>query len=235
MSLYANACNIKADQQEQTSRNLSNASPIYTLEKKKNWAVTGGIASGIAGPAAGLGMAMHTMRENDKIEQRNAERMSTNAQFSAQCDEVAEKGFKIAAEYRKTARDYNNKIETAKTKIVIDNIPADVLYENLTITEKVEYISCSGNYLRAKLKISNKYKPEIDGAGKMTTDGYFSIRFLCDSNLEIGRIDNYALPDYGLKCGETTEVTVLLDKYVKGIHDKYRIEITPKELWLMEV
>lgn len=46
-----------------------NASILY--ERKGDWAVAGGIAQGIAGPAAGAVVAQNIIRENQAIDQRN--------------------------------------------------------------------------------------------------------------------------------------------------------------------
>lgn len=46
--------------------------PLAYQEKEHNWATWGGIAEGIAGPAAGIATAVQTMEENAQIRARNA-------------------------------------------------------------------------------------------------------------------------------------------------------------------
>lgn len=52
-------------------------------EKKKDWAVLGGIAEGIAGPAAGIVTAANAINDNAKIEAENAARREWGAKQNA--------------------------------------------------------------------------------------------------------------------------------------------------------
>lgn len=52
-------------------------------EKKKDWAILGGIADGIAGPAAGLVTAVNAVNDNAKIEAENAARREWGAKQNA--------------------------------------------------------------------------------------------------------------------------------------------------------
>ena len=52
-------------------------------EKEKDWAVLGGIAEGIAGPAAGIATALDTMQDNARIKAENAARREWGAKQNA--------------------------------------------------------------------------------------------------------------------------------------------------------
>lgn len=52
-------------------------------EKEKDWAVLGGLAEGIAGPAAGIMTAANAISENERIKTENAARRKAGAEQSA--------------------------------------------------------------------------------------------------------------------------------------------------------
>lgn len=58
-------------------------------EKKNDWAVLGGIAEGIAGPAAGITTAVNAINENAKIEAENAARREWGAKQNAFYQDLA--------------------------------------------------------------------------------------------------------------------------------------------------
>lgn len=58
-------------------------------EKKTDWAVLGGIAEGIAGPAAGIATAANAINDNAKIEAENAARREWGAKQNALYQDLA--------------------------------------------------------------------------------------------------------------------------------------------------
>jgi len=60
-------------------------------EKEKDWAIHGGIANGLAGPIAGVAIALNTMKDNEEIRARNAENREWGAQQRRQMNELADK------------------------------------------------------------------------------------------------------------------------------------------------
>ena len=53
-------------------------------EKETDWAIAGGLASGIAGPAAGLAVAANTVVKNQEIRERNEERIKQGSELKLQ-------------------------------------------------------------------------------------------------------------------------------------------------------
>lgn len=58
-------------------------------EKEKDWALLGGIADGIAGPAAGIATAAQAMQDNQRIKAENAKRIEQAAQQSLYFKQLA--------------------------------------------------------------------------------------------------------------------------------------------------
>ena len=234
-NLYKYNYKSLTEEQQSIAQRLSNPAQL-SLEKKKSWAVAGGIAEGIAGPAAGLGAALHTMQKNAEIDKRNAATAQFNAQLALQSEQVAQQTRKIAARYSSIAKEYADMAEEAKTKVVVKDVSTDELFNALAISEKTKIINDTenGSYVKSNLTIRNNYHPNIDGAGQMVTDGYLSVRFMCDEDLEIGAIDRIPLPLEGLECGDEVELEVFLNKYLTGTHKNCHAVVAPIDLWLME-
>ncbi len=60
-------------------------------EKEKDWAIWGGIAHGLAGPIAGVGVALDTMKENEAIRARNEANKAWGAEQRKQFFDMASK------------------------------------------------------------------------------------------------------------------------------------------------
>lgn len=58
-------------------------------EKKNDWSIVGGIADGIAGPAAGISAAVNTINENAKIDAENAARREWGKKQNAHYQDLA--------------------------------------------------------------------------------------------------------------------------------------------------
>lgn len=59
-------------------------------EKEKNWAILGGLADGIAGPAAGVVTAANAMQDNVRIREENAQRRAWGASQNAMYQNFAD-------------------------------------------------------------------------------------------------------------------------------------------------
>lgn len=74
---------VKARESIDFVKNPQKHAMLY--ERKRDWAIAGGIAEGIAGPAAGVTVAQNIIRENQAIDQRNKNITRTLALYSLTC------------------------------------------------------------------------------------------------------------------------------------------------------
>ncbi len=103
-------------------------SAVGAMQKETDWATHGGIASGIAGPAAGLAVAMDIQRKNAGIREQNAQL----SQLAAQAAYHATSGTdSLAIEASHKAEEWEKRAQEAANKLV-QNLPQDQLLERLS-------------------------------------------------------------------------------------------------------
>ena len=81
------------------------------------------------------------------------------------------------------------------------------------------------------LKIKNNYNSGYDV--KTVIDGTVQVRVYCENKL----VDDVcvALPKLGVECGGEAMVYAYMKKHMLGTDKKYKFEIQPNRLWLMEL
>ena len=136
-------------------------------EKEKDWAILGGIAEGIAGPAAGIVTAANAMKENERIREQNAANREWGAKQNAFLQDLA----------RQSERDRPVHLSMEKLQqkyeVILAWAPATLLSkinigsENATVDEKTGAVTvtaswsqrdrtiCIDGSLRAKLYSSD--------------------------------------------------------------------------------
>lgn len=80
---------IRIRENEQALKSLKEGSREllkYSIEKEKDWATMGGLASGIAGPAAGLAAAVDTMNDNQRIRAENEKKRQNQRDLESWID-----------------------------------------------------------------------------------------------------------------------------------------------------
>ena len=124
-------------------------------EKEKDWAIHGGIADGLAGPIAGVAIAIDTMNKNKEIRERNA----ANREWGRQ---QKEHYFDMAKKAQQQAPQYISAYE-------IGRMLAAVYHENcndLFISNASYRISAETGavYVKADWKVLNGVRRCVDGA-----------------------------------------------------------------------
>lgn len=200
-------------------------------QKKSDWAILGGIAEGIAGPAAGIAVAVSTMQKNAEIDKWNQQnRAAVN---------------RVALDIANSANDLNapiSEMETAKLllsreisaleqKVVLTDCETVALWKELKIqTDSV--VKTETNVLEITTTIENSYKPDVPAHVRITVDGILSAKIyfkdICVGTAII------PLPLYGVECQAAATFTSLCEDYMSP-DGKYKVIYEPITLWAMEL
>lgn len=132
-------------------------SSVYQ-EKEKDWALLGGIASGIGGVGAGIATATRVMQENEKIRERNAEARRWAAKQSKEITDLAMKG---AATARERISDFEGYLYGCKA-VATESI--DELFSHLSIRKTFGEVDEATGAFNVKVEWSNKSDKHIDGS-----------------------------------------------------------------------
>lgn len=210
----------KADTLKSGAKAVMNASQ----QKEKDWAVHGGIANGIAGPAAGAVTALNIQAQNAQIRAQN----KANLQAYAPMIMTSYKG---AASYESQARGIAETIENAKTKLLAKD-DAQTCLKRLAFTDTKVDVSETGTCtvttnvaLTEPFAIFEDVKAVIDGT--VITKIYdeeilVGTAALVLPSRGIGYYHNpYPLKGMCLYCGEKDR--------------NYRVEFAAVNLWAMEM
>ena len=185
---------------------------------KPDWAIMGGIANAIGGPAAGVAVAQKTMADNVETEfDKIYKRMAFSNEFEKR--DAVEK-------IKKEIKTEEKEMDELNLKIHFDEISSEELYKSLTITPK----ALSTMPWKFNFEIKNDYEAKKE----LTTviDGTFQVKIYCDE-IFVEEIC-VALPKFGVECGKTAKVSMFTYKYMTGKNRNYRFEISPNKFYLLE-
>lgn len=192
-----------------------------TQEKEIDWAVRGGMVSGIAGTAAGVSAALDAQVKNEKIRARNAANRAAFAPVGAQMV-LAESNARSAARY------YQEERQKAKLKLVDQKTSdkaalamLDVKVTDITVTE-------TGS-ARVEISVEPKQKLRIAGDIEAVVDGTIAAE-LSQKGKPIGRA-RFVLPIYGVNQKVTLKGMSTMNY---DPEEKIDVTIKPYHLWLME-
>ena len=134
------------------------------IEKKTDWATMGGIASGIAGPAAGVVVASQIIAENEKIEARNKQNLEYAFNLSETVRSTSRSNRNALKSIEEQIESIHKKIEEAQLYLV-DERNTDEVFEMLSInvnsvTEKLLQVSIKS---KNKIKIFDDVDAVVDG------------------------------------------------------------------------
>ena len=191
---------------------------FYT-NKGNDWAIAGGIANAIAGPAAGVMVASQVIADNEANKSFNnlVTRVAWDKTYDAE---------KVLDASKERLQKYKDDLASLDTKIVFEEIPSEELCGKLIINAALN--EQQNNML--EVSIRNNYCKKMD----VTTvvDGTIQVKVFCDGNLleEVC----VALPCYGVRSRKTNVVKTFLHyKMIPG-KANYSFETEPNFLWLME-
>jgi len=196
-----------------------------------DWALLGGIAEGIAGPAAGVAVALDTMSQNAKKEEEN--RM---LRYSAV--EVTLSGTEIEYDIERTEKRLDKmkeNIETSKRKVVLSKPEGKEIAKYISI-EKTNFDRIDDGVLKitANVFLKNPLDLDVPKSTKMVVDGTISGKVFYEGNF----VDNVklVLSIYGIT-NASKQVATITGYCTKSAEypGEYTLEITDMtNLWVME-
>jgi len=189
----------------------------YSIEKESDWATIGGLASGIAGPAAGLAAAVDTMNNNQRIREENEKKRQDQRNLESWIDKakkadesspmLAELEEKYTVFYDLSSAQIMEKFLIIKSSYVIDSDTGaiTVIVELGKIMDKVrtpgKNIMCFDGSIKAKI---------TDSDGNHSGDAYL------------------VFPQNGFDSVYCTLRGICTTPHPK---DYYKIEFEPVKLW----
>lgn len=206
---------------------------IYASQQKKetSWAIMGGIAEGIAGPAAGIMAASNTIANNRKIQQYNESVRKASMDIMSGIPSVAGDRYKLEEEREKI----NQKLNEAKNKVVLSKPVAEEVWQNINVGKATVKKNPSG-VLTVSVPVSLKapFVLDVPDNVRMVVDGVLRAEVWFEDK----RVDTvyFPLPIYGIPHNMTAEI--ILDGMC-GRSVEYDGEYTVKigdyhNLWIME-
>ena len=203
-------------------------------EKEKDWSISAGIASGIAGGGFGLAVAGEIIADNAAKRARNAER-EKQAQLTpeeiSKSREMLREHNRMKAEPKMRIGELKRKLEATEIRLIDESQPIDDLFSKLefdgirlssTISDSVEVFA----RVRMKQGLSIKMVDDLDGL----IDGVMLARIRYEEN-EVG-IAYLVTPTDGISDAGW--------HYLKGICPdtdsgrNYTVSIEPYKLWVLE-
>ena len=201
-------------------------------QKETSWSIMGGIADGIAGPAAGLAVAAETMANNRKIQEHNTSMRNAAMAIMSGAPKLSGNRYALEIEQEKI----NQQITKADNKISLTNPDATAIWEKLQIKD-VTITKTSSKILAATMTVSLKESLELDVPDnvRMVIDGIVKGRIFVD-NIFVGDV-LFPLPIYGIPTKKGAEF--ILDGFCKNstkTPGEYVLKLNEKQnLWVIEV
>ncbi len=214
------------DMYEEAKKNMKEAelrkgfAKSTMLQKEHDWAIHGGIASGIAGPAAGLVTAMQVETKNAAIREYNAQMAPYVSMVTSACSDEAEF-------YKREMQRYRSDIQKTNIKLVADD-PTQKVFENLIIKNMKYAVSETGAVVvEADFDINENYcifeeiEPSIDGVVAAR---------LIENGVHVGT-SYFVLPVDGVH--KKVRLASICTRTTKP-NAKYEVEYSPVDLWAIE-
>jgi len=195
-----------------------------TKQREGDWAVAGGIASGIAGPAAGLAAAADIQRKNAEIRAQNDNlRTAVNTVTGHALMEISSR--KNAAE--KQLKKWREKEKKAEL-LLVQEYPAEELLKKLK-PELVSAVQSDTGAVLIKAKISAVHGAIYDNVSAVA-DGTIKA-VLWEGDTRVGEA-LLTLPYDGAKTGGTNLEGICRSGPVLG--KEYTVTFEPYKLWMIE-
>ena len=213
---------------------LGNASK----QKTQSWGLAGGIAEGLAGPAAGIAAASDVMAKNARIEAENAAvQQHYRQKYSSIAYNVTVRGYSEVSnlesqkkQLEKKLTEVEDKIRLCEQKVVLNEIPSKDLVK--CVHPKVVNITRQkNNALEVTITVKNTFVPEVPDGVKIVLDGVISAE-VYRNKIHVGTAV-LPFPIDGIPCGTTVTLKALCPKYLEG-DQKYTLKYTYHNLWAME-
>ena len=193
----------------------------YAKKPEMDWAVHGGIASGIAGPAAGIATAINVEAKNAQIRLENYQNMKavipSSLNYLSRASELSKQVEKIDEELKKI--DLILIDESLSQKELLENISfGDFEIETGAFVVKVK-ARAKGNFV-----IFEDVPAGIDGI----------IDAVVYKDEEVIGKAHLVTPIYGITSTDTVELQgICLSGAKQG--EKYSVKFEPKDIWAIEI
>lgn len=193
----------------------------YAKKREHDWAIHGGIASGIAGPVAGLAAAARVTQENAQIRQNNAQ--------------LTDLQFKYLGVVAGDIKKLNREIEALEGQIsahwtkIISKTKEEQIMSNLNIEVQETSISQTGAFLiKASVKCNTPVRIYNELAGVI--DGTIAAHFYQDNQLVGTAL--MSLPVEGVD----SKPVIVEGMGLSGANrsKEYEIQFRPYHLWEIE-
>ena len=206
---------------------------IYAEQQKKesSWAIMGGIADGIAGPAAGVVAAANTMVNNARIREHNAAVRKSSVEMLSGSISVNGNIIQVNEEIDAVSK----QLTQIKQKVVLSNPTLNEIEKNINIgkihvKKKQSGVLCAA----VSLVLKKPFALDVPDGVSMVVDGTLKGEVLYGNKL-VGDI-YFPFPLYGIATNMGVEVTLdgMCGRSVE-LEGDYTVKITDMNLWIMEV
>ena len=201
-----------------------------TKKSKNDWAVIGGLAQGIAGPAAGAVAASQAISENERIDYENKQNEAAIVkQWLPLVTASDDKYRPMISKQEKIIKHCRNTLEKLPLKLYFTEYDKSELFKQLEISGSVS--KPNNESAAVTISITNNYYPGTDDY-TIVMDGIIKTKLYCEDIF----VDEFfiALPENGIAYNEKAVIIQYPKKYMIGENRKYRFEFSPHSLWLME-
>ncbi len=212
-------------------KEINDYSQPVEWEKPVDWAIMGGLAQAIGGPAAGVMAAMETQESNAGVTERNIQRIETNKKLLSYAKNEQYTTTKEQEHQLKIVKQVQSDLNKIKFKLDFDTVSATELFANLELSGTVNY---NKDTLEITVDVKNNFTPpEIEGASTpLVVDGVLIAKVIC-RNILVDSV-KILLPVNGLKKDESSQITSYTEYRLPNMSEKYTVEFEPLKLWIME-
>ncbi|MGN1157003.1 MAG: hypothetical protein ACI4TK_12570 [Agathobacter sp.] len=200
-------------------------------QRETSWAVMGGLAEGIAGPAAGIMAASNTMANNQRIREHNESVRKASMDIMSGIPSLTGDRNKLEEEWAKIRQQRNE----AHSKVVLTKPATDEIWRNIRVGKATVKKNPSG-VLKVSVPLTLKapFVLDVPENVHMVVDGVLRAEVWFEDKY----VDNvyFPLPIYGIPTSMTAEVTLdgMCGRSVE-FDGEYTVKIADTQnFWIME-
>ena len=228
-------CDQKIEDLKAGEEAMMKLAMVYAGSQKKesDWAILGGAANGIAGPAASAAVIWDTMKKNGEIAKYNEGMRKASADVLSGTLTVAGDRYKV----EKERENVKQRLEEAKEKVSLSKPDAKEILQSFNVDTKYGHvIKKDSGVLKCTLDIKLKEPLVLDVPEglNMVVDGTVRAKVMME-DICVGDVD-FPLPIYGIPCDMTKSVTLdgMCARSME-YNGKYTLELAEEQnLWVME-
>lgn len=189
-------------------------------ERELDWAILGGFADGIAGPAAGIATALNVQAKNVEIRARNEATIKAAVPLYMFANDSA-------SDNRRNAQTIKKQIESIKVKLISDTSDEDIMNNLKIYNETVDVFDTGAFKVEATVKTIKKFI--IFGDVPAIADGTI-IAHVFEDGKEIG-VANMTIPLNGV-----SGIVNIMGMGLAGAskNKSHTVTFSPGQLWLIE-